>query len=217
MLVCGLFLFFEVPFCAANLLKLGQGGWLTLLIATAIFTVMTTWKTGRRLLGRRLAAGILPLDLFLADIRRQPPTRVGGSAIFMSSNPEGTPIALLHNLRHNRVLHERSVILSIAISETAHVHPSKRVVVETLGEGIYRVIGTFGFMDDPSIREVLELCTQHGLPLSVREATFFLGRETVVPSSRPGMARWRQGLFAFLARNAQSANRVVELGLQVEV
>ncbi len=223
-LLCGGFMILEVSFFAANALKILHGGWFPLAIGAVLFTVMTTWKTGRRLLGQRLAASVLPLDMFVQSIAVDPPHRVKGTAVFMSGNPNGTPLALLHNLKHNRVIHQRAVLLTVNVIEEPHVSTKDRVKVEELGHGLYRVMCRCGFMERVTIAELLDACVPLGLELRESDTTFFLSRETILPSARPGMALWRERLFAFLARNAQPAtaffslpaNRVVELGMQVE-
>ena len=223
-LLCGGFLVLELAFFGANALKILHGGWFPLVIGGLIFTIMTTWKTGRRLLGQRLAASVLPLDVFIQSIAQDPPHRVKGTAVFMSGNPNGTPLALLHNLKHNRVLHQRAVILTVNVIEAPHVGADERVKVEELGHGLFRVMCKCGFMERVTIAELLAACVPLGLELRESDTTFFLSRETIIPSSRPGMTIWRERLFAFLSRNAQPAtaffelpaNRVVELGMQVE-
>ena len=223
-LLCGVFMVLEVAFFAANALKIAHGGWFPLAIGALLFTVMTTWKTGRRLLGQRLAASVLPLEMFIQSIAQDPPHRVKGTAVFMSGNPHGTPLALLHNLKHNRVLHQRAVLLTVNVIEAPHVNAEERVKVEELGHGLYRVMARCGFMERVTIAELIAACVPLGLELRESETTFFLSRETILPSARPGMAIWRERLFAFLSRNAQPAtaffnlpaNRVVELGMQVE-
>jgi KUP system potassium uptake protein len=194
-------------------------------VAAGIFTLMATWKTGRGLIRDRLQAGQLPYRMFIDDVRQNPIVRVPGTAIFLSGNPDGTPIALLHNIRHNKVLHERVVILTIVTDEAPHVDPVGRVEVEEVEPGFFRVIGHFGFMQDPTVPEVLDACKAHKLEFNPMQTTYFLSRETVIPTHLPGMMIWRERLFAVMARNAQRAtaffnlppNRVVELGVQVEV
>jgi KUP system potassium uptake protein len=218
------FVVIEIVFLAANLLKIPHGGWFPLLVGLGVFTVMSTWKRGRAILAERLAASALPLDLFLQDIAQNPPIRVRGTAVFMYGKPDGTPFALLHNLQHNHVLHERIVILTILVHEEAHVDPASRVQVEKLKHGFYRVIGHYGFMEEPSVLGLLRSCAARDLRFEVQDTTFFLSRETIIPTPRRGMALWRERLFAYMARNAQPAtaffklpvNRVVELGMQVE-
>ena len=143
----------------------------------------------------------------------------------MSGNPTGTPLALLHNLKHNRVLHERALLLTLSVTEFAHIPEDERLRVDSLGEGLFRVVGRYGFLDNPSVPEVLRQCASRGLEIREEDTTFFLSRETILTSARPGLARWRKSLFSFMARNAQPAtmffrlpaNRVVELGMQVEM
>ncbi|MEI6150243.1 MAG: potassium transporter Kup [bacterium] len=224
-LLCGTFIAVELVFCAANAVKIGHGGWLPLAVAAGIFVIMTTWHTGRLLLRDRLEDRRLPFDVFLASIRDGSALRAKGTAVYMSGNSRDTPIALLHNLKHNKVLHERIVLLTIVAEENPHVNQTERAHVEPLAAGFFRVIARFGFMETPDIGDVLLACRAQGLELSVEFCSFFLSRETIVPGKRPIMSRWRSRLFAFLARNAQTAaaffglpaNRVVELGLQVEL
>ncbi|MDX1950837.1 MAG: potassium transporter Kup [Verrucomicrobiota bacterium] len=223
--ICAVFIIVEGAFCAANLLKIAHGGWFPLAVGLVIFTLMSTWKTGRRILGERLRASSLPYEMFLMDVKQHPPVRVSGTAIFMAGNSEGTPLALLHNLKHNKVLHERVVLLTISTEEVPHMEEGERVMIENLEEGFYRVRAFYGFMEDPNVPEVLEHCRKKGLELNPESSTFFLSRETIIPSANPGMMLWRERLFAYMSRNAQRAtaffhlpaNRVVELGMQVEI
>jgi KUP system potassium uptake protein len=223
--LCAAFMAIELVFFAANAMKITHGGWFTLAVGIALFAIMTTWQRGRGLLGQRLSASSLPFDLFLEDLRQTPVTRVKGTAIFMAGNPKGTPLALLHNLKHNQVLHQRVLLLTIATAGTPHVAPDKRLQIESLPEGFYRVVASFGFMERPNIGEVFKACRAQNLAVEPGEATYFLSRETILATRRPGMALWRERLFAFMSRNAQSAtaffdlpaNRVVELGMQVEL
>ncbi len=225
-LVCGVLAAVELPFLAANLVKLPDGGWFPIVAALVLFALMRTWKSGRRRLRQRLESSILPLDMFLADIEERKPHRVGGTAVFMAGSPTGTPLALLHNLKHNRVLHERVVLLTITTEEDARVPGGRRVEIIRHGQGFYRVIARHGFMDEPDIVEILRLCGEQNLQLRLSETTFFLSRENVLCREGRGWVRgWRDRIFAYLARNAQSAtaffglpaNRVVELGMQVEL
>ncbi|CAN5282385.1 potassium transporter Kup [soil metagenome] len=220
------FLTVDLAFWGANIIKIPQGGWFPLVIAALVFTVMTTWKKGRQILGERIAEGTLPIELFLKSIQHNPPTRVPGTAVFMYSNPTGTPPALLHNLKHNKVLHEQVVFMSVVTQDVSYVPAAERVSVEPVGEGIYRIVISYGFVQDPDVPAALELVDQPGLNLkAMNSTTFFLGRETLIASSRPGMAIWRERLFALMSRNAQRAtayfrippNRVVELGTQIEL
>jgi KUP system potassium uptake protein len=224
-LVCSLFLLLELAFATANSLKLWQGGWFPLVVGGLIFALMTTWRRGRLLLREKLRGSYLPLDLFLQDMGNLKARRVEGTAVFLSGNPAGTPISLLHNLRHNKVLHERVVILTVATLEVPLVSEQERVRVERLREDVWRVTGQYGFMEQPNVPELLRACAGQGLRFAEMETTYFVSRETIIPTRGPGMMTWRRRLFAAMARNAQAAtaffqlppNRVVELGMQIEV
>jgi KUP system potassium uptake protein len=225
-LLCGLFLAVEGAFFTANLLKVMNGGWFPLAMGLIIFVMMSTWKAGRQLVWNKLKPASLPLEMFLDDVQRSKSmTRVPGTALFMTANPEGTPIALLHNLKHNKVLHEQNVILTILTDEVPQVNPAKRVESEKLGAGFHRIIAHYGFMEEPNVPELLAGAPLDGALLDMNKTTFFLSRETVLPTRSRSMARWRQWVFAVMTRNAQSAssfyripaNRVVELGMQVEI
>jgi KUP system potassium uptake protein len=224
-LVCGAFLIFDLSFFGANLLKISKGGWFPLLVAGLVFTIMVTWKKGRQLLAHRLRVTSVPLTSFLASLGDFSPVRVPGTAVFMNSNPEGTPSALLFNLKYNKVLHERLVILSVFTEETPRVPRRERATVEQLGEGIFRLTVRYGFMEDPNIPSVLRRTKLDGWEFDLEQTTFFLGRETLLSTSKKGMAPWREHLFIFMSRNARNAtyffglppNRVVELGAQVEI
>ena len=224
-LLCGTFMLVELAFFGANSLKIANGGWFPLLIGAIIFTLMSTWTTCRVILGTLSRAGILPLSMFLSEVKRHPPQRVKGTAIFLAGNPEGTPLALMHNLKHNKVLHEQVVIMTIQTAEVPHVCSEDRVRVQPLEGNFYRVIGSFGFMEDPNVPQLLEACKQKGLEFEEEKTTFFLSRETIIATPRPGMLLWREKLFSLMSRNAQGAtaffrlppNRVVELGMQVEI
>jgi KUP system potassium uptake protein len=224
-LLCTILLVVELAFLTANIVKVEHGGWFPLAVAAIGFTVMSTWKKGRALVGRRLAKSLLPIHDFLVSLRETAPARVKGTAVFLSGNPEGTPLALLHNLKHNKTLHERVILLTILNEEVPYVEMERRVQVTELGADFYRIIGRYGFMEEPQVPEILRLCRGHGLHVRERETTFFLSRETIIPSQARGLARWRKRLFALMARNAQPAtayfglppNRVVELGMQIEI
>jgi KUP system potassium uptake protein len=223
--LCAAFLAVDLMFFAANSVKIQHGGWFPLVAAGGVFLVMTTWKRGRRLLGERLSASLLPFEVFFEGIRNSRAQRVRGTAVFMSGNPNGTPLALLHNLKHNKVLHERILLLTLITIDEPHVAAAERVRVEPLADGFWRVVVRIGFMETPQVPAILESCAAHGLPVKMDETTFFLSRETILATKLPGMAIWRERLFAFLSRNAQPAtaffslpaNRVVELGMQIEM
>jgi KUP system potassium uptake protein len=224
--LCGFFLVVELSFWGANLLKVLHGGWFPLLIAAIAFTVMTTWKTGRQILSQRLATSSIPVEFFMADLEDSPPRRMPGTAVFMFGNPDGTPPALLHVLQHFRTLHEQVVLLVVETAEVPHVPRTQRLSTEELGDGFFRIILRYGYMEDPHVPRDLEGVTVGDLDLDPENTTFFLGRETLIATrQRVGMALWRDRLFAFLARNARNAtsffhlppDRVAELGVQVEI
>ena len=202
-----------------------QGGWVTLVVAGIIFTLMTTWKTGRRLLAERMTARALPLEDFVATVAAQAPVRVPGTAVFMTAQPRGTPPALAHNLRYNKVLHEQVILLTITTAQVPYVAPEDRIVFEALGYGLFNVRAQFGFMEDPDVPDALLLAREKGVEMNLDDLTYFLGRETIIVTRRQGMAIWRERLFVLMARNAVRATaffrlppeRVVELGVQVEM
>ena len=218
------FLAIDLLFFAANLLKVPHGGWVPLAIAFTLFTLMSTWKRGRTLLTQQLHGGSLPMDLFLADVARRKPHRVSGTAVFMTSGHEGAPVVLLHHLKHNKVLHDKVILMSVQVDEYPEVPDDKRLELENLGEGFWRVIAHYGFMEQPDVPEILELCRKRGLQTKRGDTSYFLGRERLVLTGKSPMSRWRKQLFALMSRNARSAteyfgippNRVVELGAQVE-
>jgi KUP system potassium uptake protein len=217
------FLVVELTFLFANLEKIPDGGWFPLAVGVVVFTLMTTWKRGRQLLAERLQGEAIKLDMFIDSLLLAMPVRVPGTAVFMNSDPAGVPHALLHNLMHNKVLHERIVILSVRVFDVPYVPEIDRVEVARLKGDFYRVIVQYGFKDEPDIPRAIELCAQQGLKVDMMETSFFLGRETLIPRLGSEMALWREKLFIAMFRNAGSAtsffkipsNRVVELGTQV--
>jgi KUP system potassium uptake protein len=223
--VTGLFLAVDLAFFGANVLKIAHGGWLPLVIGWGIFTLMTTWKTGRRIVAERLTARAIPLETFMASVAERPPARVKGTAVFMTAQPKGTPAALAHNVRYNKVLHEYVVILMVVTRPVPHVPDADRFSVKALGGNVFEVTICYGFMEDPDVPEALLQAREHGLAIDDSDVTFFLGRETLIATKTPGMALWRERLFVLIARNAVRATaffrlppeRVVELGVQVEM
>jgi len=219
------FLIIDVAFFGANIIKVADGGWFPLLLAWAVFTVMTTWKTGRRILSERIQREARPLEEFLDEMTRHPPTRVPGTAVFMNGNASRTPPALLHNLEHNKVLHEHVLFVTVKTRLLPFVAPEERVETESLGHGFHRLKIYYGFMEDPDIPHVLSEAQIPGFTYDREDLTYFLGRETIIPAKRPGMALWREHLFAVVAHNATSAtayfclppDRVVEMGEQIEI
>ncbi|WP_224361685.1 potassium transporter Kup [Hyalangium versicolor] len=224
--IAGLFLVVDLAFFGANVVKITEGGWFPLSLAAFIFTLMTTWKRGREILAGKLRVASMDLKDLLEGFKGEhAPLRVPGTAVFMTGNPEGSPPALLHNLKHNKVLHEQVVLLTILAEDVPHVPSEERVEVEHLEQGFVRMIARYGFMENPSIPDILKRGREEGLQFQLMSTSFFLGRETLIPAKKPGMAAWRESLFAWMSRNARSAtsyfrippNRVVELGTQVEL
>lgn len=219
------FLFVDGLFFAANAPKILQGGAFPVLAGTVLFIMMTTWKRGKQLLVDRIDEGSLPLPIFIGSIKVQPPHRVQGTAVFLTARQDAVPHALLHNMLHNQVLHEQVVLLTVASEDRPRVPAKDRFEVEAFGEGFYRVILHYGFVEEPDVPAALALCHLEDLDFSPMRTTYFLSRETVIPSKLVGMARWREALFAFMLKNANGnlrffnlpLNRVIELGTQVEI
>jgi KUP system potassium uptake protein len=220
------FLSFDIPFFAANAMKFFSGGWFPMAIALALFLVMTTWKTGRALLGRNLANKLLPIDVFLADVDAHKPHRVPGTAVFMSSNPNGVPVVLLHHWKHNQVLHKTIVLLSIITETVPEIRSADRLQVRDLKHGFFQVTAHYGFMETPNVPQLMGIVAQHyGVPYVPERTSYFLGRETLLTTGDSKMFRWRKALFSFISRNARSAtqyfgippDRVVELGMQIDL
>ncbi len=205
--------------------KIAHGGWFPLLIGAVLFTLLSTWKRGRQQLKERLLSSAIDLDTFLASLKAHPPLRVPGTAVYLNSHSSIVPHALLHNLNHNKILHQRLIFATVVNEGVPFVPPKKRREVTQIGDNIYRVTLHYGFMQTPNIPRELERCDAFIHDFNLMETTFFFSRETLVPSNLPGMARWRQLLFVWMARNAQGAmtffqiptNRVIELGTQIEI
>jgi KUP system potassium uptake protein len=215
----------DVAFLASTSLKIPAGGWFPLLVGGVVFTLLTTWKRGRILLMQRLAEDAMPLDLFVASIEDAPPTRVQGTAVFLTSTPDRVPHALLHNLKHNKVLHERVVFLTVVTRDIPFVAEADRFEVAPLGAMFYRMYAYYGFKEDPDVPALLEATGRKGFAFDMMDTSFFVSRETLIATKIPGMAIWRERLFASMSKNAVKAsdffhvptNRVVELGTQVEL
>jgi KUP system potassium uptake protein len=218
------FLLIDGLYFSSNLTKVPDGGWFPLLVAIIVFVLLTTWATGRKLMLQRMREGAMPIKVFINSAANSA-TRVGGTAVFMTSTPDGVPHALLHNLKHNRVLHDRVILLTVKVTDMPYFPEVDRFLHEDLGEGFHRVILRYGFMESPDIPAALKSFHECGDDFRMMETSFFLSRQTLLASDRPGMAIWREKLFAWMLRNAESAmeffrlptNRVVELGSQIEI
>lgn len=222
--IVALFLIVDGAFFAANLTKVGDGGWFPLVVGLVAFTLLTTWARGRKLMRERMSEGTLPLEIF-AKSAKNSAFRVPGTAIFMASSSAGVPSALLHNIKHNKVLHERVVILTVNITNEPYVDPDQRCEYTDMGDGFYRAILNYGFMEETDVPLGLKKMQRCGGEFDMMQTSFFLSRQTLLPSEKPAMPLWREKIFAWLLRNSASAmdffklptNRVVELGSQVEI
>jgi KUP system potassium uptake protein len=218
------FFIVDGAYFAANATKIPDGGWFPLLVGAFAFTLLTTWAKGRRLMRERMSEVGLPLEIF-AKSARNSTARVPGTAIFMNSGSSGTPSALLHNIKHNKVLHERVVVLTVQIADVPYVDPEERVTVASVGDGFFRVVLHYGFMEETDVPAALKKIDMCGVPFEMMQTSFFLSRQTLIAAKHPGMALWREKLFAWMMRNAATpmeffrlpTNRVVELGSQVEI
>jgi KUP system potassium uptake protein len=215
----------DLAFLGSNLFKIDDGGWFSLLVAAGVFTLMSTWRRGRRVLQERLEETTLPLELFLPDLETAKLPRVPGTAVFLTSNPQGTPLALLHNIKHNKVVHELTIFLTLLTESVPFVSEDERLVVNSLGQGFLRAVARYGFMEVPDVPALLERVPVENAAIDRQTTSYFLGREKLIAAGMSGMARWREVLFAFLSQNALGPsayfqippNQVVELGAQVEL
>ncbi len=220
-----LFLFIEFGFLASNLTKIADGGWFPLTTGALIYLALSTWKQGRALLASRFVDRLYPLEAFLDGIATKPPHRVSGAAVFMTGNADGTPPTMLHNLEHNKILHERVILLTVVTTDGPIVAPDDRVTVTPLRLGFFRVRVCYGFTEDPDVPAALAQASFAGGPLVPADTTYFLGTETLLATERPGLPLWRERLFVMMSRNALRATtfyrippeRVVEIGMQVEL
>ncbi|POA97592.1 low affinity potassium transporter Kup [Chromobacterium sinusclupearum] len=215
----------DLAFFSANFHKIADGGWLPLAMGAVIFLLMSTWKRGRELLFNRLREQALPLDGFIENLEAFPPARVQGTAVFLTSTLHGVPHALLHNLKHNKVLHERVVLMTVRTEDVPYISDEDRLDIVQMSASFWRVVARYGFKEDPNVLQVIEMCAKEGFEMELMDTSFFLSRETIVPTDHPGMALWREKLFVWMSKNALRAtdffqvptNRVVELGAQVEL
>ncbi|HTS89759.1 MAG TPA: potassium transporter Kup [Gemmatimonadales bacterium] len=232
--LCGLFLVVDLAFFSANIIKFAEGGWFPIFVAILVFTLMTTWNRGRARLTAILEESSLPMALFLEDVSKQLPVRVPGTAVFMTSELRGAPPVLLHHVKHNKVLHEQVILLSVQTEDVPYVSEDERISFEDFGQRFYGVTARYGFMESPDVMAVLRCLRDRGLEIRPSDTTFYLGRETLIarpdqkriPSGAPPkLAFWRKKLFIFMSRNARPAtsffnippNRVVELGAQIQI
>jgi KUP system potassium uptake protein len=223
-LLTGAFMLFDLAFLAGNVAKIPNGGWFSIVVAAVIFAVMTTWRTGRMLLRQIVMEATLPIEMFLNDVASVHPARVRGTAVFMTLNPHVAPAALLHNFKHNKVVHEQVVLLTVLTERMPEVQTSERLTVKDYGQGFFQVVAHYGFMQRPNVMSIMEGCRAAGVKTG-DDTSYYLSRETLRATGRSGLSAWRTALFAFLSRNAYSAtdyfgipaNRVVELGMQVEI
>jgi KUP system potassium uptake protein len=220
-----LLLSIDLSFLISCSAKLGHGGWVPLALGAGVFSIMVTWNRGRAILAEKVMAGTLPLPLFMADVESRKPHRVSGTAVFLASTRRGTPTVLLHHFKHNKVLHEQVVILSVTTDAVPWVRGKEKVRLKDLGHGFWAVTAHYGFMESPDVTDILRRCRDRGLETKTADTSYYLGRETLIPKRGvPGMAEWRKHLFRFLSHNARSAtdffaippNRVVEIGMQIE-
>jgi KUP system potassium uptake protein len=221
----GFFFIIDIAFFSSNMLKLFGGGWFPLVIGTGMFILMLTWKEGRQLMGDKLRAEAIDLNSFLDAIFISPPTRVTGTAVFLAAEEGLTPNALMHNLKHNKVLHEHNLFVTVRLHDIPWVGFDKRLTMQPLGHDCWQVTLNFGFKNDPDVPEALQLLKGRGVPLDDMETSYFLSRDIVIPTFGAGMALWREKLFANMHRNSAAAadflnlpsNRIVELGAKVEI
>ena len=220
----GPFLIIDGAFFGANLLKIRDGGWVPLTIAFFLFILMTTWNRGREIVQDLLRRGMLPIDLLLTDLENRKTVRVPGVAVFMTREPEGAPVVLLHHLKHNKVLHEQVVLLSILSEEVPEIKDAERITIQRLTQGFYRITARYGFMESTDVPGILARARDAGIDNKPLDTTYYLGREQLIPTGTTPLWNWRKKLFVFMSRNSRSAtafynippNRVVELGAQIE-
>jgi KUP system potassium uptake protein len=224
-LITAAFLSLDLVFFGANVLKIQHGGWFPLVVAGLVYGVMSTWKRGRELVVERLNASEVSLDAFFKQLAKTPPVRVPGTAVFMTARPEGAPPILVHHLKHNKVLHQQIVLLTISMLNTPTISEGEPIEVQSLGGGFYRVIARFGFMESPDVPIALARARAKGLSMNDDDTTFYLADLTLLANGQIGMSRWRDTIFIFLSRNARRAtnffnipvDRVVEIGIQLEI
>lgn len=225
-LISLIFMTIDLAFFGANLLKIADGGWLPLSIGGVLFFLLITWHKGRHILKARTTADGIALQPFIASLLSSPPHRVTGNAIYLTGSDTLVPVALLHNLKHNKILHERTVLMTFVTHDIPYIQEQRRLDLKELGGGIFAVRADYGFNETPDVKAILRLLEkQHNMPFELMDTSFFLARETVIPTQLPGMSIWRERLFAWMHQNAAKptdffsipANRVVELGTKIEI
>ena len=225
LILFGMFLVIDLVFFSSNALKIAHGGWVPILMGAFVYLLMTTWQEGRKVLYKKLKDRSMSIENFCQQLLRQPPLRVSGTAIYMAGDPWGVPVPLLHNLKHNKVLHERIAILTIKTKEIPFVAKKDRVDIQEIIPNFYRVICYYGFMETPKMKHILDACRAQDIHFNVHETTFVLGRETILPSRDPAMSIFKEQIFAIMSKNAQRPtaffkippNQVIEVGIQVEI
>jgi KUP system potassium uptake protein len=222
-LVAGLFVIVDLSFVAANMMKVVDGGWVPLVVGAILFFLMSTWHRGRVALAGQLERDTLPLAVFIAQMRKK--ERIPGTAVYVTSRLDMVPVPLLHNLKHNKVLHERIVLLQVVTANVPRIAPEERLKLADLGDNFYTIVAEYGFMQHPNVPRVLQRCAEQGLKFNMMETSFFVGRVKIVPAKVSALGRFRCRIFEIMHRNALAAtdffrippNRVIELGSQTEI
>jgi KUP system potassium uptake protein len=223
--LAGIFFLVDVPFFIANISKVLHGAWFPLVIGAVFFTVMQTWAKGRHILAEQLHKIMPPVHQFIVDLASNPPTRIDNQAVFLSGTPYTVPVALAKNVKHNRIIHARTILLHFRVEDMPRVPNLEKITTEKLGSGFHRIIARYGFMEHPALDSALALARGQGLDLDMENTSFYLGRATLVVGEKPKMARWRANMFIFMSRNAADAasffhlpaDKVIEIGVQLEI
>ena len=224
-LLVGLFFLVDVPFFAANISKILHGAWFPLVIGTAFFTLMLTWARGRQILADQLHRIMPPVHQFIVDLASHPPNKIEGDAVFLTGSPSVVPVALAKNVKHNRVVHSRTVLLNFRVEDVPRVPNLEKIQTEKLGGGFHHLVARYGFMEDPQIDTVLTLAREQGMDLTMESTSFYIGRENLIIAENSAMARWRANLFIFMSRNAADttsffslpADQVIENGVRLAI
>jgi KUP system potassium uptake protein len=215
----------DLSYFASNALKIADGGWVPLVVGAALFVLMTTWRRGRAILGDRIRDRSMPVNELPAWLAERNPVHVHGAAVYLTAQPDAAPVSLVENVTHNHSIHEQVVLLSLVVEQSARVGVAHRLEVERIDDHLMRLTGHYGFVERPDVPSLIELAIAEGVDIDAESVTYVLGRETLLASDRPGMALWREALFAFMSRNAQRAaaffgipsDKVLEIGAQIEL